>query len=118
MSKTTINLTRLVVEEELDSLLECDPYQSTRSEFVRPQIRNALLDEVLSQIPSRPIEIDSQEDEVLPKLLHCVSTQKRLKIEMLLQQGIQNRLTQLHRWHSLQLAQKLDSCRVPSQSLS
>ncbi|MDY6938019.1 MAG: hypothetical protein SWY16_10160 [Cyanobacteriota bacterium] len=115
MSKKTINLTRLAVEEELDSLLECDPYQSTRSEFVRPKIRKALLDEVVSQIPSRQIEIETPEEEVLPELLHCVSTQKRLKIEMLLQEGIQNRLTQWNRWHNLQVAPNKDSCRVPSR---
>lgn len=115
MSKTTVNLTRAVVEEELDCLLECDPYRSTRSEFVQPQIREALLDEVLSQIPNRHIAIDSQEEDRLPALLHCVSTQKRLKIESLLQQGIQSRLTQWHRWQNLQLAPKWDSCRVPLQ---
>lgn len=114
MSKKTVNLTRVAIEEELDLLLKCDPYCSTRSELVKPQIRQALLEEVLSQIPNRQIAIDSQEEDVLLSLLHCVSTQKRLKIEALLQQAIQNRLIQWRQWHNLQLFPQWDSCRLPT----
>jgi hypothetical protein len=91
MSKLPINLTRLVVEEELETLTERDAFPC---EFSNPHIQHALIDEVLCQIPNRYILIDAECQESLPALLSCISTCTRLKIEELLTRGISNRLTE------------------------
>lgn len=91
MSKLPINLTRLVVEEELETLGERDAFPS---EFSNPHIQHALIDEVLCQIPNRYILLDADRQDSLPSLLSCISTCTRLKIEELLKRGIGNRLTE------------------------
>jgi hypothetical protein len=91
MSKLPINLTRLVVEEELETLGDRDAFPS---EFSNPHIQHALIDEVLCQIPNRYILLDADRQDSLPSLLSCISTCTRLKIEELLKRGIGNRLTE------------------------
>lgn len=91
MSKLPINLTRLVVEEELENLGERDGFPS---EFSNPHIQHALVDEVLCQIPNRYILLDADRQDSLPSLLSCISTCTRLKIEELLKRGIEQRLAE------------------------
>lgn len=91
MSKLPINLTRLVVEEELENLGEREAFPI---EFSNPHIQHTLVDEVLCQIPNRYILLDADRQDSLPVLLSCVSTCSRLKIEELLKRGIYNRLTE------------------------
>lgn len=95
MSKLPINLTRLVVEEELETLGERDDFPC---DFSDPHIQHTLVDEVLCQIPNRYILLDADRQDSLPSLLSCISTCARLKIEELLKRGIHNRLTEPRVW--------------------
>lgn len=91
MSKLPINLTRLVVEEELENLGEREAFPG---DFSSPHIQHALVDEVLCQIPNRYILLDADRQDSLPSLLSCISTCTRLKIEELLKRGIDKRLAE------------------------
>lgn len=85
MPKLPINITRLVVEEELETLLESGTYPQN---LLAPHIQNILIDEVLCQIPNRYILLEAESQSSLPSLLNCVTTCTRLKIEDLLKRSI------------------------------
>ena len=89
MQETIVNLTSLAIDEELENLLERYPYQRYRSEFSSPEKRQILIDSLLKKLPSRCVEISPDRLDEIPELLNCVSTQKRLVIESLLEKGIQ-----------------------------
>jgi hypothetical protein len=89
MQNAIVNLTSLVIDEELDYLLERYPYQQYQAEFALPEKRQPLVEGVLMQLPNRHVEMPIERLDAVPELLNCVSTQKRLRIESLLEQGIQ-----------------------------
>ncbi|HIK32745.1 MAG TPA: hypothetical protein IGS17_16390 [Oscillatoriales cyanobacterium M59_W2019_021] len=98
MPKLPINLTRLVVEEELETLLESGAYPQN---ILAPYIQNILIDEVLCQIPNRYILIEAENQNSLPSLLSCIATCTRLKIEDLLKRSIRHHCQQQgKRWDS------------------
>ncbi|MGB3236745.1 MAG: hypothetical protein WBB29_00520 [Geitlerinemataceae cyanobacterium] len=112
MSKLPINLTRLVVEEELETLAEQEAFPR---EFSNPHIQYTLIDEVLCQIPNRYILLDTDRQDSLPSLLSCVSTCARLKIEELLKRGIHNRLTEPRVWQDRSTVE--ETWNLPQTSL-
>lgn len=89
MQETIVNLTSLAIDEELENLLERYPYQRYRAELSNPETRQVLIESILKKLPSRCVEIPPDRLDEVPELLNCVSTQKRLVIESLLEQGIQ-----------------------------
>jgi hypothetical protein len=89
MQETIVNVTSLAIDEELKNLLDRYPYQRYQAEFSNPEKRQVLIDSILKKMPNRCVEIPVNRLDEIPELLTCVSTQKRLAIESLLEQGIQ-----------------------------
>jgi hypothetical protein len=108
MSKLPINLTRLVIEEELETLEESCAYPR---ELSTPHIQHALIDEVLCQVPNRYILLDADRQDSLPSLLSCISTCTRLKIEELLKRGICHRLKKTGEWQEKSPVEAWDASR-------
>lgn len=85
---TSINLTLLKVNGELDSILATYPAQIHKRISTDPDFRNKLLNYVLQKIPNHSIEIDRETlSAISSQALYC-STLEQLEIEELIQQGV------------------------------
>lgn len=110
MSEKIINLTCLLIIEEVKDILKTYPAAPYQAAFEQPSLRNQLINQVLSQIPEQSYTI-LNESEQLPKnprrFYSCI--EERMMVEELIHQNIitllQDQNEMLHSLH-----QQDDSC--------
>jgi len=92
MSKTLVNMTLLLVSEEIENVLDSQAENFYQEAFSLPDLRQELITYVLSRVANlyRVIE-DGQESSIKCNPL-CKSAVKRLHIEAVIHQGIDDLL--------------------------
>lgn len=88
MSAAIINLTEIVVSEEIGNVLSTYPDHPYQQAFAHPEMRQKLMAYILSKIPNQYMAIEEEEllrnkDNLSNK---CLA--RRLQIESLVHQGI------------------------------
>lgn len=90
MSKATINLTGSLVVDEIDLFLETYPEEHPyRIALARPEFRRKFVAWVLKRIPNRYAPLEDDRGRPVYPDFQCASLEKRLKIEEIIIQGIQ-----------------------------
>ncbi|MEQ9670369.1 hypothetical protein [Coleofasciculus sp. G2-EDA-02] len=110
MSEKIINLTCLLIIEEVKDILTTYPATPYQAAFEQPSLRNQLINQVLSQIPEQSYTILNESEE-LPKnsrrFYSCI--EDRMMVEELIHQNIIALLQEQNEMlHSL--PQQDDSC--------
>ncbi|NJO40010.1 MAG: hypothetical protein HC865_04850 [Cyanobacteria bacterium RU_5_0] len=92
MAKTMVNLTVPVIIEEIENVLETEPYCSCQQAFEKMDLRQELIGYTLSRVRSRYRMID--EGDKPSSFFNSLPTtlEERLQIEAVVRQGIQHLL--------------------------
>ncbi|MBD3885678.1 hypothetical protein IFO70_28610 [Phormidium tenue FACHB-886] len=106
MSKMLMNLTMPIILEEIENVLESEPYYS-QYQIAIPDLRQKLLSYTLNHVRRRYRSIDQSEQTVAVLRSNPSSLEEHLQVEAVVRQGIQ------------QLVQRLDlSGRTATQPAS
>ncbi|WP_414544313.1 late competence development ComFB family protein [Nostoc sp. CCY0012] len=91
MTKTLVNVTLIMVNQELETILETYPNHPHQEAFSHPDIRQCLIAYILNRIPNHYITVDQEaKDKVftnLNDLWHSI--EHKLHIEAIIHQGIE-----------------------------
>jgi hypothetical protein len=112
MNKIVFNLTLAVVTDEIEQIetvLRSYAYHPYQQAFAIPDWRQQLSAYVLSRIPNTYKVIEQTEFLVAPKSVHCC-LERRLQIEALLYQGMQQLLQENSRWGNPLVSETLNLC--------
>ncbi len=109
MTTTVVNLTLLKVMGELENILANYPAQIHHKISQNSELRNKLVNYVLSKIPNQHVVIDKNNVPVFPPELLYASTLEQLEIEELIQQAIYRLIQEENRHKSLINSKKIAS---------
>ncbi|MBE9050156.1 hypothetical protein IQ243_06970 [Nostocales cyanobacterium LEGE 11386] len=91
MTKTLVNITLIVVNKELETVLETYPDHPYQEAFAHPDIRQVLIAYILNRIPNHYITVDQEDQKEaftsVNNLWH--SLEENLQIEAIIHQGIE-----------------------------
>ena len=108
MSKGSENLGLVVVNEEIENALELYPDERYKKAFANPELRQKLVDYVMSGIQSvHPVRAQRQNLPVKPKFPYH-SLELRLHIENYVHWGIEYLLAVNSNWVSHLITQELE----------
>jgi hypothetical protein len=114
MTKTVVNLTLPVVVEEIETVLLTYPDHPYQQVFSIPDLRLKLVAFVLSHIRSYYTVVEETEiSNINSPSLHCPSEQ-RLRMEMLIHEGIEQILQEHADWAIHHIPQTCHSAAAPS----
>lgn len=89
MSKAIVNVTMPIILEEIDNVLESEPYCSQRYLISLNHLRQDLITYTLSRVRSRIRLIESGEQLSIPFSASPSALEEHLKVETVVRQGIQ-----------------------------
>jgi hypothetical protein len=112
MSKTIVNLTPLVVIEEIEMVLEKYPYHPYQQTFAIPNLRQNLIGYVLRRTSNRYTVIEERGQPIDSKFICYLD--KKLERESIVAQGIENILQQNAGWETYYIAADVDLEDAPS----
>lgn len=110
MTKTVVNLTLPIVVEQIETTLEDYPHYPYQKAFAIPDLRQKLIAYVLSRIANSYTVL---EEENSTSFRNC-SSDRKLQIENLAKQGIQDILQQYWEWIVHRIPSELESGLAPS----
>lgn len=95
MTKILVNLTLLLVTEEIEYFFERHPDQLHQLAFSINKLRQELINYVLNKVPVSYMVIDENQKALVRTNILCQSLEKRLDIEAVIYQGA-DELIQYH----------------------
>lgn len=113
MSKTIVNLTLQLVNEEIENTLDGYPDFPYRQAFCVPKLRQQLTNYVLQEIPSSYTVNNCKRESIPPKLTYSF-WEIPLHIKSHIHQGIQDVLQENSDWVNYPTTQEVQSGNNPS----
>jgi hypothetical protein len=110
VAKRIINLTMPVILEEIDSILESEPYCSQIYLLPLAELRQALIIYTLSNVHCRIREIDRADEDIVSFRSSPSALEEHLQVEAVILQGIQYLLYEAEKLPSLPLSQSSILC--------
>lgn len=110
MMKTVVNLTEQLIVSEIEAVLDSYPHHPYQQAFAIPDLRQELVTYVLNRLPSGGMYAVKEREWSS----HQPCTARRLEIEKLLHQGIQEILEQRSDWISHHIPNVVEAGREPS----
>ncbi|MBG1260810.1 hypothetical protein [Nostoc commune] len=103
MSHTLINLTLLIVIQEIENVLDEYPEHPYQSAFSIHELRQKLIAHILSHVPNRYVVEGLQELSSTPKSPYSLPIQERIQIETVVHGSILHILRENADWLSRQI---------------
>ncbi len=110
MAKSIINLTMPVILEEIDSILESEPYCTQIYLLPLAELRQMLVVYALSNVRCRIREIDRTDKDIISFRSSPSALEEHLQVEAVILQGIQYLLYEAEKLPSLPLSQSSVLC--------
>ncbi|MCS7031579.1 MAG: late competence development ComFB family protein [Gloeomargarita sp. SKYG116] len=110
MFKTMVNLNEQLIISEIEAVLDSYPHHPYQQAFAIPELRQELVVYVLNHLPQAGMYVT--QDQLWQHRQSC--TARRLEIEKLVHQGIQDIFQQRSDWISHHIPQVVEAGREPS----
>lgn len=99
MSKTVVNLTLPVINQEIEKVLDTYPDHPYQQAFANPDLRQRLIAYVLSQVDCKFTVTNGEEPEISPETLFP-SSSDQTHVKQIIQQGVERLITEEGDWVS------------------
>lgn len=97
MSKTVVNLTLPVINQEIGKVLDTYPDHPYQQAFANSELKQRLIAYVLSQVDCKFTVTNGEEPEISPETLFP-SAADQLHIKQIIQQGVERLLNEESDW--------------------
>jgi hypothetical protein len=114
MSEKLGHEVELVVSEAIDQLLDSYPEHPYKKIFAQPNLRRALMANVISQLPIQSMESEPHQQRASQPITLAISQEQEIALKTLIRQEIAYLIQQKSECISRSAPEEVESCFAPS----